>query len=152
MRLVLATADEAPAMAAAHAQAFEACWREDEFEDLLEGEGIYGFLAADGEEPLGVILCRVAADEVEVLTVGVVPAARQRGVAKALIAASLGVARARAAAQAFLEVAVDNDPAIALYRRLGFQQAGKRLYYYDRGEAGRMDAIVMRLDLTPAPT
>jgi len=152
MNLIACTEAEAPAMARAHAQAFEASWREDEFEDLLDGEGIYGFLAADGDEPLGVILCRIAADEVEVLTVGVTPPARQNGVAKALVTAALGVARARRVAQAFLEVAVDNAAAIALYERLGFQRAGKRLYYYDRGEAGRMDALVMRLDLTPAST
>jgi [ribosomal protein S18]-alanine N-acetyltransferase len=76
MKLLVATAAEAPAMAAAHGAAFEASWREDEFEDLLEGEGIYGFLATD-DEPLGVILCRIAADEVEVLTLGVAPGARQ---------------------------------------------------------------------------
>ena len=145
--LVACTAAETPAMAAAHALAFDASWREDEFEDLLEGEGIYGFLAKD-DEPLGVILCRVAIDEVEVLTLGVTPTARRNGVAQALMTAALAVARQRGAAQAFLEVAVDNEPAIALYERLGFHRAGKRLYYYDRGEAGRMDALVMRLDLT----
>ena len=151
MRLLVATATETPAMAAAHAQAFPASWREDEFEDLLEGEGIYGFLAED-DEPLGVILCRIACDEVEVLTIGVAPAARRRGVAQALLTAALGVARQRQVAQAFLEVAVDNEDAIALYERLGFRRAGKRLHYYDRGEAGWMDALVMRLDLTPEPT
>lgn len=150
MKLVACTAAETPAMAAAHALAFEASWREDEFEDLLEGEGIYGFLAED-DEPLGVILCRVAVDEVEVLTLGVTPTARRNGVAQALMTAALAVARQRGAAQAFLEVAVDNEAAIALYERLGFHRAGKRLYYYDRGEAGRMDALVMRLDLASKP-
>jgi ribosomal-protein-alanine N-acetyltransferase len=150
VKLVVCTAAETPAMAAAHALAFEASWREDEFEDLLEGEGIYGFLAED-DAPLGVILCRVAVDEVEILTVGVTPAARRHGVAQALITAGLAAARQRGATQAFLEVAVDNDPAIALYERLGFQRAGKRLYYYDRGPAGRMDALVMRLDLASKP-
>jgi len=147
VKLVACTAAETYAMAAAHALAFDASWREDEFEDLLEGEGIYGFLAED-DEPLGVILCRVAIDEVEILTLGVTPTARRNGVAQALMTAGLGVARQRGAAQAFLEVAVDNVAAIALYERLGFHRAGKRLYYYDRGEAGRMDALVMRLDLT----
>jgi ribosomal-protein-alanine N-acetyltransferase len=151
MQLLVATAAETPDMAAAHALAFEASWREDEFEDLLEGEGIYGFLARD-DEPLGVILCRIAADEVEILTLGVAPTARRNGVARALMTAALGVARQRRVAQAFLEVAVDNDAAIALYEGLGFHQAGKRLYYYDRGEVGRMDALVMRLDLTSAST
>jgi ribosomal-protein-alanine N-acetyltransferase len=149
MKLVACTAAEAPAMAEVHALAFEACWREDEFEDLLEGEGIYGFLAMD-DGPLGVILCRLAIDEVEILTVGVAEAARQKGVGRALVTAGLGVARARRATQAFLEVAVDNASAIALYERLGFRPAGKRLYYYNRGAAGRMDALVMRLDLGAA--
>jgi ribosomal-protein-alanine N-acetyltransferase len=147
MRLVRATAVECPAMAHAHAKAFaEKSWREDEFEDLLDGEGIYGFLA-QGAEPHGVILCRVAAGEMEVLTLGVTPAARRRGVASALMAAALPEARALGAAEVFLEVAVDNQGAIALYERLGFREAGLRKAYYDRGAEGLVDALVMRLDL-----
>ena len=149
MKLRVATAAETPAMAAAHALAFDAPWRDDEFEDLLEGEGIYGFLADDGE-PLGVILCRVAADEMEVLTVGVPPAARRRGVGLALMTLALTEARTRQARAAFLEVDVANTAAVALYERLGFQPAGLRRDYYDRGAAGMADALVMRLDLGPA--
>jgi [ribosomal protein S18]-alanine N-acetyltransferase len=151
MKLTRATAAECEAMAVAHAQAFDhKSWREDEFDDLLEGEGIYGFLAADEAAPLGVILCRVAAGEMEVLTLGVTPAARRRGVGRALMAAALPAARALDASEAFLEVAVDNDPAIALYDALGFRKAGLRKAYYDRGPAGVMDALVMRLDLNAA--
>jgi [ribosomal protein S18]-alanine N-acetyltransferase len=149
MKVLRATAAECEAMAAAHALAFDKPWREDEFDDLLEGEGIYGFLAAD-EAPLGVILCRVAACEMEILTLGVAPAARRRGVASALLAAALPAARERGAAEVFLEVAVDNESAIALYAALGFRKAGLRKAYYDRGPAGVMDAVVMRLDLNAA--
>jgi ribosomal-protein-alanine N-acetyltransferase len=151
MRLVRATSAECEAMAAAHLQAFhEKAWRDDEFDDLLEGEGIYGFLAEHEGEPLGVILCRIAADELEVLTVGVPPPARRRGVALALMIAGLEQARAAGTASAFLEVAVDNDGAIALYERLGFKRTGLRKAYYDRGPAGFTDALVMRLDLNAA--
>ncbi len=147
MKLTRASAAECADMAAAHAQAFAAkAWREDEFEDLLEGEGIYGFLAKDAQ-PAGVILCRVAAGEVEVLTVGVTPAARRRGVAQALMRAGLAEAREIGAVEAFLEVAVDNEGAIALYAALGFRKTGLRKSYYDRGPAGFTDALVMRLDL-----
>lgn len=145
--LIWATASEAPAMAAAHAQAFTPSWREDEFEDLLEGAGIFGFLATQGETPLGVVLVRVAAGEVEVLTLGVAPHARRRGVAKALMAAALGAAARAGAMEAFLEVAVDNAEAAALYAGLGFRRAGLRRGYYDRGPAGQVDALVMRLHL-----
>lgn len=149
MRLIRATAAECEAMAAAHALAFDKSWREDEFEDLLEGEGIYGFLADDAA-PLGLILCRIAAGEVEVLTVGVTPAARRRGVGLALMLAALDVAREAGAAEAFLEVAVDNDAAITLYELMGFERTGLRKAYYDLGEGGFMDALVMRLDLNVA--
>ncbi|HEY0438085.1 MAG TPA: GNAT family N-acetyltransferase, partial [Phenylobacterium sp.] len=97
-----------------------------------------------------VILCRVAAGEMEILTIGVAQAARRRGVAKALIAAALPVARDLGAEAVFLEVAVDNDSAIALYKALGFTATGLRKSYYDRGPAGVMDALVMRLDLAAA--
>ncbi|HEY3947436.1 GNAT family N-acetyltransferase [Phenylobacterium sp.] len=148
MNLIRCTAAECEAMAAVHAEAFPASWRWDEFEDLLDGEGIYGFLARDdAQTPLGVILCRVAAGEMEVLTLGVATAARRRGVARALIAAALPAARDLGAGEVFLEVAVDNDPAIALYEALGFRRAGLRKAYYDRRPQGYVDALVMRLDL-----
>lgn len=141
-------------MAAVHAEAFADSWRWDEFEDLLDGAGIFGFLASSGASagatPLGVILCRVAAGEMEVLTLGVAAGARRRGVARALIAASLPAARDLGAGEVFLEVAVDNEPAIALYEALGFRRAGLRKAYYDRRPQGFVDALVMRLDLTPA--
>jgi ribosomal-protein-alanine N-acetyltransferase len=146
MKLIAATAAEAPAMASAHAQAFDQPWTEDNFEDLLDGAGIFGFLATN-EDPMGVILCRVAAGEMEVLTIGVAAWARRRGVADALMTAALGVARQMGATEAFLEVDVDNAAAIALYERLGFARTGLRKGYYDRGPAGRADALVLRLDL-----
>jgi ribosomal-protein-alanine N-acetyltransferase len=151
MKLIRATAAECEAMAAAHLEAFaNKAWRADEFEDLLEGEGIYGFLAADETVALGLVLCRVAAGEVEVLTLGVTPAARRRGVGRTLMDLALPVARDMDASEAFLEVAVDNDAAIALYGALGFRKAGLRKAYYDRGSVGFADALVMRLDLKAA--
>ena len=147
MRLLRATSAEAPGLAAAHAQAFDAPWREDEFEDLLEGEGIFGFLAQD-PDPCGMILCRVAGGEMEVLTLAVSPAARRQGMGGALLTAALNQARLMSAEAAFLEVAVGNPVAEALYAKAGFQRAGVRRGYSDRGSAGLEDAVVMRLTLT----
>jgi ribosomal-protein-alanine N-acetyltransferase len=136
-------------MALVHAQAFDQPWDAAAFIELMEGPGVFGFLAGE-EAPLGVILCRVAAGELEVLTVGVGRATRRRGVARALMAAALGAARQAGADAAFLEVADDNDAAVALYAGLGFRRSGLRRSYYDRGPCGRADALVMRLDLQGA--
>ena len=86
----------------------------------------------------------MAADEAEILTVGVVPAARRRGIARELIAALLDTARARGARTAYLEVRIDNHPARTLYTSEGFVEVGVRRGYY---EAGRTDAVVMSRDL-----
>ena len=147
MKLELATPEDAPAMASAHAQAFDNAWDETDFEDLLDGPGIFGFVVR-GEDPAGVLICRTAAGEAEILTVGVAPWARRRGVGKALMVAAIGVARSAGADRMFLEVDVDNAGAVSLYERLGFERAGLRKAYYDRGANGRADALVMRLDLT----
>lgn len=149
MKLVWATPADAPLMAAVHAEAFAAPWSADAFAELMEGGGVFGLLAG-AEPPLGAILCRVAAGEMEVLTVAVARAARRQGVARALVAGALGAARQAGAAAAFLEVAVDNHAAAALYAGLGFRRAGLRRGYYDRGGGERADALVMRLDLAPA--
>jgi ribosomal-protein-alanine N-acetyltransferase len=121
-----------------------------DFEDLLDGPGIFGFVVRD-DDPAGVLICRTAAGEAEILTVGVAPWARRKGVGKALMVAAIGVAREIGAGEMFLEVDVDNTPAVALYERLGFARAGLRKAYYDRGANGRADALVMRLDLTTGP-
>ena len=147
MKLDLATPDDAPAMASAHAQAFDSPWDEADFEDLLDGPGIFGFVVR-AEDPAGVLICRTAAGEAEILTVGVAPWARRKGVGKALMVAAIGAAQAAGAVEMFLEVDVDNIAAVALYERLGFVRAGLRKAYYDRGANGRADALVMRLDLT----
>ncbi|HKP77891.1 MAG TPA: ribosomal protein S18-alanine N-acetyltransferase [Phenylobacterium sp.] len=150
MKLTPASPEDAPAMASAHAQAFDNPWDEADFEDLLEGSGVFGFVVR-GEDPAGVLVCRTAAGEAEILTVGVAAWARRQGVGQALMTAAIGVAREAGAQAMFLEVDVGNASAVALYERLGFVQAGLRKGYYDRGANGRTDALVMRLDLTSGP-
>ncbi len=60
--------------------------------------------------------------------VGVVPAARGRGIGGALVTEALRRMRAAGAAEAWLTVNVDNRAA-GLYRRLGFEDRGRRARY-----------------------
>ena len=129
-------------LAALHAQAFDAPWDAAAFADLLDQPGVFAVA-----EPDGFILMRLVFDEAEILTLAVDPAARRRGLARALVEAAAGAARMAGADVMFLEVAHDNLPALGLYEAAGFERAGLRRGYYDRGAAGSADAVVMRLDL-----
>jgi ribosomal-protein-alanine N-acetyltransferase len=100
------------------------------------------------EDPDGALLgwagVMVVQDAAEILTVGVVPAARRTGLARLMLADLLAEAIRRGAREAFLEVRVDNEPARALYRSEGFAEIGRRRGYY---EGGRVDAVTMRKEL-----
>jgi len=79
----------------------------------------------------------------EILTIGVIPAARRRGLATKLLHALLDEAVRRGAEECFLEVRNDNTAARAFYAAEGFAEIGVRRGYYDHG---RVDAVSMRLE------
>ena len=119
MKLAWTTAADADAMASVHAEAFEDPLSAQAFVDLMDGPGVFGLLA--GEEPaLGVILCRVVVGEMEVLTIGVSPAARRQGVARALITHVEAAARAAGAGGVVIITGFDNVGAQAAYRASGY--------------------------------
>jgi len=95
----------------------------------------------------GFILVRAAADESEVLTLAVVPAARRRGIATALVLAAAQRAAEVGAGVIFLEVSTANLPAISLYKRLGFAAVGCRKAYYAGAHGVREDALVLRAEI-----
>ncbi len=146
MKLRGAWGHEAPVLAQVHAAAFDHAWSAAEIAQLLDGPGGFALLV-ETDAPLAFILCRAVAGEAEILTLAVDPAARRRGLARALVEAAAGAARMAGADVMFLEVAHDNLPALGLYEAAGFERAGLRRGYYDRGAAGSADAVVMRLDL-----
>jgi ribosomal-protein-alanine N-acetyltransferase len=67
------------------------------------------------------------------------PQTRRRGVAQAVINKALEGMKYYKAKQAFLEVRVTNEPAISLYKKLGFEISRTINGYYSDGE----DAYVM---------
>ena len=95
-------------------------------------------LALLADEPAGFCSWRQSApDEAEILNIAVEPAFRRRGVASALLTAVCEQAQGTI----FLEVAEPNSPAIALYRKHGWEDAGLRAGYYDHGI---VNAVVMK--------
>jgi [ribosomal protein S18]-alanine N-acetyltransferase len=78
--------------------------------------------------------------EGDVATIGVAPRSQGRGLGRRLLEALTAEAVRRGCTQLFLEVRVDNAPAIALYESAGFERQGRRRDYYGPGS----DALVLR--------
>lgn len=130
-------------LARLHARCFDAApspWSAAAFAGLLAQPGCH-LSAAPGGFALG----RSIAGEAELLTLAVAPESRRKGLGRRLMAAFEAEARARGAEAAFLEVAVGNAPARALYAALGWRAAGVRRGYFGPGG----DAIALRRDLLP---
>lgn len=130
-------------LSAIHRSAFEKSWDASELDSLLAMPGTTALMAADR----AFILYRLAADEAEILTLATDPHARHKGLATTLVKAATTRLRAEGAKSLFLEVAADNHPAQALYRKLGFKQAGRRRSYYERQVGPAIDADILRLSL-----
>jgi ribosomal-protein-alanine N-acetyltransferase len=97
-----------------------------------------------GERIVGFIVYWLVHDEVHVLNIATAREERRRGVGRALMEEAADAGRRRGATLATLEVRRSNEAAIALYRALGYRQAGVRPNYYAEEKE---DAIVMLLDL-----
>ena len=139
-------------VAALHAGSFEDAWTVGAVAAILAAPGAFGLIAEiegeDGPEPAGFVLIRRVAEECEILSLGVAPRHRRRGIARTLVRRANTLATRGGAGRIFLEVAEDNLPALGLYRELGFAEVGRRKgYYRRRGSGGDAAALVMRRTL-----
>lgn len=129
--------DDVAVLAALHGESFAQGWTVKALTDLLGTPGACAFWTDDG-----FVLARAAGGEAEILTLAVRPAARGKGLGRALLQAALAQASKDGAGVMFLEVGTDNPAALALYAGLGFAKVGQRKGYYDGG-----DALILSLAL-----
>ena len=133
-----------------HAVCFESPWGIDAFRKFLQSERAFVLLAGEENNAAAFILVQVAADECEILSLATLPSARRRGLARSLVLSAAERAEQSGARKFFLEVAADNEAALALYAVLGFSPAGRRFQYYERPRGPAVDAVILRAPL-PLP-
>lgn len=134
-------------IAALHGACFATPWNEKSIIDMLAMPGTGGWIVGDTlETPRGFVLYRLAADEAEILTIGVVPEGRRQGFAEHLLQAASAKVGQQGGAMLFLEVAEDNHGARALYEKAGFTPAGRRRGYYVR-PGGKIDALIYQWEV-----
>jgi len=96
---------------------------------VLAGAGTVGFgIERRDGSAVGAIRAAVAEDHLYLSRLATAPAARRTGVATALTAEATAWGRARGARWGVLQVAVDNEPALAFYRREGWLEHHR--YHY----------------------
>ncbi|WP_412057471.1 ribosomal protein S18-alanine N-acetyltransferase [Bartonella sp. DGB2] len=132
-----------------HQLVFNPAWDGAVFEQLLRDPYIFvyvGRAAIHEGSILGFILCRHVLDEAEILSFAIHPKFQKRGLGSLLMDTALRKLYYERIRVLFLEVAADNQAALTLYRRFGFQEVGRRPAYY-QAESGCRDALSMRLCL-----
>ena len=133
--------------AASFTEPWDDPWSREFLWRILSTPGAFGFVAqeslSDIDTPVGFALVRMRGEECEILTVGVIPDARRRGVGRALLDSLARHAARRGATSMVLEVAEDNAPAIGLYQSLGLARVGRRPRYYRRDDV-HVDALILR--------
>lgn len=121
-------------------------WSRSAFVETMAREEVRGFALDDDEgRVIGYGMCVLAADEGEILNLAVDPGCRRSGLGRRLVGTMLEWLKKAGANRVYLEVRQSNQPAIGLYRSLGFETTGSRRGYYSHP---REDAVTMGLDVT----
>ena len=129
-------------LARLHARAFAGqgrAWSAPEFADLLASAHV--FRVGDTSS---FALGRVVAGEAELLTIATDPDQQRRGLGRTSLRAYEAAAKDRGAEISFLEVARDNNAALALYLAEGYAEIACRTGYYRRQDGHQVDALILQ--------
>lgn len=129
-----------PAVTGLEKALFGDAWNEQSLENTLYYRPDTSLIATVENCVAGYLFFMVAADEGELLRIGVADSFRRQGIARALMAYMDQYVRENGIYSVWLEVREHNTPARTLYENGGFQVRGtRRNYYRNPGE----DAVIM---------
>lgn len=145
MKVTRMTVGQIPAVAALERQCFSDPWSERTLMQELENPRAAFWTVSEGERLAGYVGMHRVLDEGYIANVAVDQAFRRQGLATSLLQTLLEEARAHKLSFVTLEVRIGNLAAISFYRKLGFQEVGRRKRFYTKPEE---DAVLMTLFLT----
>ena len=119
---------------------FTDAWMRDDFETALTVKEQVFLVAEKGSRVVGYCGMWVIVDNGEIMNVAVAENARRQGIAERMLLLLMEEGRRRGAVAFQLEVRESNDAARTLYRKLGFEDVGRRKSYYSHPTE---DAILM---------
>lgn len=134
-------AEHVPQVAQLEKLCFADPWSEMSIESELKSIWSYWVVAVENEQVVGYVGSQSSIDETDIMNIAVHPDWRRHGIAESLIDYLIKDLKNRGSHALMLEVRVSNDPAIALYEKLGFRQVGLRKNYYRNPKE---DALILR--------
>ena len=135
------TAAEVPLVAGLEAVCFNDPWSERSVASELDNQLSLWLVAMEGERLAGYVGSQTVMGETDMMNIAVDPEFRRRGFAGQLVDALVAELKTRQSHCLTLEVRASNEPARALYEKLGFQQVGLRKNYYRNPKE---DALILR--------
>lgn len=111
---------------------FSLPWSRNAFADSLKSENTLYVVAEDDGEVKGYCGMYLSFEEGNITNVAVSPTYRRHQVAYNMLNYIFEKAKEKGITDAFLEVRETNVPAINLYERLGFEEAGIRKNFYEK--------------------
>ncbi|MBR5967568.1 MAG: ribosomal protein S18-alanine N-acetyltransferase [Lachnospiraceae bacterium] len=124
-------------------------WSIDSFRGALRSQNQVFLVCDDDGTIAGYCGMLMVPGEGQILNVAVDENYRRRGLATEMLNAMIDIGTTNEIFLYTLEVRENNEPALALYKSVGFVPTGRRKGYYKNPEE---DAILMDLDLTDPNT
>ena len=141
MKIELMTADHVPQIAELEKICFNDPWSEKSIASELDNRLSLWLVAMDGDHVAGYVGSQSVLGESDMMNVAVHPDYRRQGIAEQLCLALVEALKEKGNHCLTLEVRASNDPAKALYEKLGFTQIGLRKNYYRNPKE---DACILR--------
>ena len=116
-------------------------WSEKSVASELDNKLSLWLVAVEEDEVVGYIGSQTCCDETDMMNVAVHSQHRRKGIAEALVLALVEALKEAGSHCLTLEVRASNEPAKALYEKLGFGQVGRRPNYYRNPKE---DALILR--------
>ena len=141
MNIVKMNESHVAAVAQLEKLCFSDPWSENSIASELHNQLALWLVAEEEGCVAGYIGSQTVPNESDMMNVAVHPDFRRKGIAEALVNALCDALKEQGSISLTLEVRASNDPAKALYEKLGFALAGKRPNYYRNPKE---DALILK--------
>lgn len=141
MTYVQMNTSHVPQIAELERLCFHDPWSENSIASEVNNALSLWFVAIENDVVVGYVGSQTVLGETDMMNIAVHPDYRKKGIGTGLILTLIHELKQRGSHSLMLEVRVSNEPAISVYKKLGFAEVGRRKNYYRNPKE---DALILR--------